>query len=76
MHSALDDTMVIENKIWKGKAYSSSNDTVLVVVMVLMETDGKGNIHVCYPVIIQTAYIMLLAIAHHHHQHKKVTIVD
>ena len=59
----------LENKTWKGKAYFTSNDTVVVAVMVLMETDGKGNSHVCYPVIIQTTYIMLLAIPHHHHHH-------
>ena len=40
----------MENKTWKGKAYSTSNDTVVVdtvvvdtvvVVIVLMEADGK-----------------------------------
>ena len=86
MHSAVKDTVVMgmmengklnieEGNIVFRKAYSTSNDT-LVVVMVLMETDGKGNIHVCYPVIIQTTYIMLLAMPHHHHQHQKAIIVN
>ena len=34
----------------KEKVCYTADDT-MVLVMALMETDGKGNSHVCYPVI-------------------------
>ena len=35
----------------KEKVCYTADDTMVVLVMALMETDGKGNSHVCYPVI-------------------------
>lgn len=35
----------------KEKVCYTADDTMVVLVMALMETDGKGNSHVCYHVI-------------------------
>ena len=35
----------------KEKVCYKADATMVVLVMALMETDGKGNSHVCYPVI-------------------------
>ena len=62
LRNYLSEISLKEKNLGKGrkvKVDCTSNDTA-VVVMVLMETDGKGNSHVCQAVIIHTIYIMLL----------------